>query len=449
MSQLENKPQPERPGFGAMIRTMLEKIWASLTRNVLLKLLALFLAVLLWSVLIASDGTLTREKVFANAEVSVTGQDALRARGLIVLEDVTDILPTVRLRAEVMQSAYDRVTAANFGPRIDLSKIREPGEQTLQVGMTSTSFGSKVEVEPSSVTVTVEEYAISGRIPVMVEVVGTLRPGLWMDTPRADPSFVSVSGPKSIVQKVARVVVQLDQSKLTEERITQRGALQYMPQDVDGNKLDSAMLQVSSNDGVLLESILVDVYCYLIKRVPVENTALQEGNPAEGYEVASVTVVPESVEIAGPAAVLDEIERVRLDSTLKVGGHSQTFSETRRVVRPSGDIRYLSPEEVTVTAWIEEKTGERVLRNLPVEVVGLPEGLTAKLSRAKVSVTIGGAYNWLKTLAEQDVHLFVDAGDLPAGVYELAVQAQIDGAEKPDFVPEVPTLRVTLSETTN
>jgi hypothetical protein len=34
---------------------------------------------------------------------------------------------------------------------------------------------------------------------------------------------------------------------------------------------------------------------------------------------------------------------------------------------------------------------------------------------------------------------------LPPGVYDLEVQAQIDGVSTPDCVPEIPTLRVTLS----
>ena len=49
------------------------------------KLLALFLAVCLWAGLITQDPTLTRERVFTDASVGITGADTLRRNGLIVV----------------------------------------------------------------------------------------------------------------------------------------------------------------------------------------------------------------------------------------------------------------------------------------------------------------------------------------------------------------------------
>ena len=65
------------------------------------KLLALFLAICLWAGLITQDPTLTRERVFTDATVSITGAETLRRNGLIVLSGLEDEVLHARLRVEV------------------------------------------------------------------------------------------------------------------------------------------------------------------------------------------------------------------------------------------------------------------------------------------------------------------------------------------------------------
>ena len=64
---------------------------------------SLLVAVFAWSALVASDGTLTREKVFQNVSVGVTGEATLKSRGYIVMDDIEAQLPGVRMTVEVAQ----------------------------------------------------------------------------------------------------------------------------------------------------------------------------------------------------------------------------------------------------------------------------------------------------------------------------------------------------------
>ena len=70
------------------------------------KLLSLFLAVCLWAGLITQDPTLTRERVFSDVPVTVTGTDTLIGNGLIVVSGLEDENLSVRLRADVPQRSY-------------------------------------------------------------------------------------------------------------------------------------------------------------------------------------------------------------------------------------------------------------------------------------------------------------------------------------------------------
>lgn len=445
MSQMENKPEWARPERRAPLRNAAKRVWHALTHNLWTKFCALFLAVLLWSALIASDSSLTREKVFANAEVTVSGQEALKSRGLIVMEKLEDRALTVRFKADVTQGNYERVAASNFGPRIDLSKIKQAGEQDVPIAMTSTSFGQIREVEPASVKVVVEEYRSSGYIPVEVKLTGELGEGLWADTPRADPILVSVGGPASMVDKVARVVVWLDQSILKGDRIPERNALPFEIQDAQGNVLDSPLLHVASNEGVGLDKILVNVTCYPKKAVEVDLESAVEGIPAEGYELAGITAEPKEVWIAAAQDALGEIRRALVDTALKIDGASETQSATLRIKRLT-DAKHISVEEVTITAQIEEQVIERILRNMMVDVMGVPSNCTFKLSRIRMNATVNGGYRWLKTLDSSKARLFVDATGLEPGEYDLPVQMEIDDAQAYIGTPELETVHVTIAQ---
>ena len=85
-----------------------------LSSNWFLRIFSVLIAVFLWGVLIASDGTLLREKIFQDVEVTVTGADTLRTRGFIVLDDVASLIPTVRMRVEVPQANYSRATGSSY-----------------------------------------------------------------------------------------------------------------------------------------------------------------------------------------------------------------------------------------------------------------------------------------------------------------------------------------------
>ncbi|MFR5796999.1 MAG: CdaR family protein [Christensenellales bacterium] len=120
------------------------------------------------------------------------------------------------------QANYNRVSGTAYNPHFDLSQITGEGENELSVTYYSSQlYGPVVSCEPASITVNVERY-ITRRVPVVLEMTGTIPEGLYLDSYKTDPTTLSVSGPQSLVASVARVVARLDQSALSERRMTDR-----------------------------------------------------------------------------------------------------------------------------------------------------------------------------------------------------------------------------------
>ena len=103
-----------------------------------------------------------------------------------------------------------------------------------------------------------------------------------------------------------------------------------------------------------------------------------------------------------------------------------------------------SAREVAVSVTIRPATHTHTYNDLPVQVENLGPGLKAALSRAKLGAVLSGAYQDMESLKAANIHLYVDAQGLAAGVYNVEVQCRVDGAESYDFTPQQQTLTLTI-----
>lgn len=438
-SRPTKKPDAPRGPFRGL-RDFMAAVMGS--RKFLL-LLSVLMAIMTWSVLVASDGTLTREKVFQNVSVSVTGETTLKSRGYIVMDDIEEMLPGVKMTVEVAQSNYNRVSGTSYNPHLDLTKVEGVGENEIPIGFSSQLYGPVVECEPASVVVNVERY-MTRRVPVVISLAGEAPEGVYLDTYKTDPTMLAVSGPQSLVTKVARASAQLDLSTLSPERMSDRTSLVVELQSADGTPVVSEKLEVT-NQTVITDSIVVDTELVPAQHVPIDLGTLVVGEPAEGFELAGVVVDHSTLLIAARQEILDGIEFLVADQALDIGGASEDVAGFVKIRRVTG-IENTLPTEIAVTARIRETQIERTMRQVEIEIDGLGTGLAAKLSTKAVTVQLEGGYRFINGLDKQDVRLFVDAQGLEPGEHVLPVQIRIDNAEPFTCALSMPEVIVTITE---
>ena len=409
-----------------------------------LLLASVFVAVLFWGTLVASDGTLTRQKTFPSVAVSVTGEAALQSRGFIVMDDISELIPAVRMTVEVAQSNYDRVNGASYNPHFDLSQITGEGENELTIAYTSQLYGPVVACEPSSVTVNVERY-MTRRVPVVLESVGETPEGVYLSASRTDPTMLSVSGPQSIVSGVTRAVARLDLSQLSAQRLEDRTALLIELQNSAGEAVVSDKLQIT-NQTVITDTVVAETELVRAKWVPLDLAAFVEGTPAEGYELVGVSAEEEQILVAAEDVTLSAIDVLTTDQPLNIDGATGNVTGYVRLRRMSGLANTL-PTEISITALIEEKSAERTFRSIGVEIDGLDESAyRATLSSARVTAQLTGAYGFINGLSGDDVRLYVDLSGLGEGKHSVPVQVHIDNAQEFACALSSPELTVTIKE---
>ena len=436
-SRPTKRPDAPRGPFKEL-RALMTRLLSSKRFLLVISFLA---AVLIWSALVASDGTLTREKVFPNVAVSVSGEATLKSRGYIVMDDIAALVPGVRLTVEVTQQNYSRVSGTSYNPHFDLSKIQGEGKNTLEIGFSSQLYGPVVACEPSSITVNVERY-MTRRVPVVLEMTGEAPQGVYLDAYKTDPTMLSVSGPQSLVSSVSRAVARLDLGALSPERMSDRTALAIELQDAQGNAVVSDKLEVT-NQTVITDAIVVDTELVPARDIPLALDTLVQGEPAEGYELTGVSAQPEALSVAARQETLDSLEFLTTDQPLDITGAAQDVSGYVKLRRVTGAENTL-PTEIAVTAHIQEKTLERTLRGVPVEVDGLGEGLRSTLSSRQLTVQLTGGYGFISSLDKDSVRLFVDCEGLEPGEHVLPVQIRIDNAPPFSCALSAPELTVQI-----
>ncbi len=361
-------PAPEQEA-AVQKKSIWLRIWQTVSHNWGWKLTSVLLAIALWGVLITQDTALPRDKVIDNVRVTVTNAVTLRNNGYIVVSGLDD-LQTVRLRVRVPQRNYTTATSDNYTARLDLSQIQDTGEQTVKItasSSNSTQYGTVMEVYEPEVTLRVEEYSALSNVPVEVRLTGELSGDYFVSSLTRSVEAVDVSGPKSVVEKVARCVLDYDQSTLTPERSPNSASLPFYFEDATGNRLDSENLTVTPRgQSTAIQRISVSQEVYYLARVGMDTDALIVGEPAEGYAVSSIRVTPETITLAGSqvalAPYLTEGAMLYPYEQVNISGQSRTVSQLLYLNTP-GNVEYISNTAVQVVVTI-----------LPQEFVNMASG---------------------------------------------------------------------------
>lgn len=441
---------PQRRDSGAL-RKALSSAWQWFRRVVLnnwqLKLLSLVIAMALWAGLITQDPTLTREKIFRDVTVTVNNTDLLRRNGYIVTSDLEALLQDVTVAVDVPQMQYADVQPSNYNIRVDLNRLEHrAGEQTLTIMTTNTAtYGAVTRINPPTITVVVEEYVTHNYIPVTVVQEGETPAGFYATAVTRDPAWITVSGPRSLVEQVDHAEVVLNMSALPAREGVVERALTLTLMGENGQVIESDMLQVT-RESVLRERVNVTVTLYPQREIDLLTAQLYTGKPAEGYEVTDVYVTPTKVTMAGTQSVVDAVDVLQPIRLVDVNGATETVTASIDLARPQ-NLQWINATRATVTVVIQPKKDTVRLTDIPVSIVGVPEGWTATVARGTVVVSVTGAQAWVTELSAEDVTVICDVMGLAAGVHEAPLQCRIAGAEDVDFLAETEplTLQVTLT----
>lgn len=391
------------------------------TTNLAVKIVALLFAVLLWGYVL-TDQNPYRTKTISNVNTSFEGEAELLAQGLCVRGDRSEILGNVTVQVRTQIVNYSALGSGQVNATISLRNISEARVYELPVTASIMSgYGVVETVTPSVATVEIDSLVIKS-IPVSTKYVGTLPEGYWADMNASSVTTrVEVQGPKKDMDRVKRAECVVDWTGCTSMIYSTFDIILYDEND-----------NVISSDIVVgtLPSSTVRIPIYPMKEVPIDvmGSLIGADNLAANHELFSATATPSTVHLIGERSILDGIDSVLVDP-INISGKNDIEIFEAKLILPEGVRLLEDTSDVSVSVDIRESMAEQVFEQVPVEVIGLGEGLTAQLGIASVDLRVSGRTSLVSILKRSDVKVQVDVTNLAAGEYDLNLFALVRDEE--------------------
>ena len=389
------------------------------------KILALAVSLLLWAMVHSNDVTPTpttntsiEPRAIDNVKIEAYGIDS--SKYVLTSMSETEVEMQVRGQRSVLTSVF----TDEYKVRLDLSNVG-PGTTTLPLSHVVPKGVEFVSMEPSSVTVTIEELS-SQTFEVNVVTTGTPAEGYAAGTPVITPNEpVKVTLPDSQLAAVGKVQGTVNIDGAT-ENVTEK-KVKLAAYDLEGKEIEGAVIEPAA---VSVDIPITEEFA----KVPLK--IQYEGQLPEGLTLAKVDSNVSEVTLFGSQEALVGIESysgVTLDlSTLKEAG-----TETINVdLTPPSGFEKIEPSSVVLTVTVvaseESSVSEKLIRNVPVTLQEPGGSFTATITRPQSGnkdITVSGPSDMLDNVDASDIKLVADARNLKEGNHVVALQV-----EAPDYV---------------
>ena len=171
------------------------------------------------------------------------------------------------------------------------------------------------------------------------------------------------------------------------------------------------------------------------------------GEPAEGYEVSDIRVVPSEVVITGPQSNVEAVSTATTE-TVNIEDHNSTVRQAAYVDLENPRLRIENSPSVLVLVTINEKRREVRLRGVPLVVA--PEGSPFRPTTRTVSITGSVPVSFRVGLAPDMFRAVVNTGELDPEartaevVPEIVPPEELEGIFQLDSIqPQVVSVRRT------
>lgn len=367
-------------------------------------IIAFLLAIAVWIMAVTSSDP-SVENVYPNrVPIEVVGQASATVINTDLIEDVSITLraPTSIWNTLLLEKAPVRAF-------IDLSGLGV-GSHTVPVQV---QIGIKpVEIltfGPRSVTLEIEPL-LTQTMDIRVIFQGSLPVGYEAQEPVLSDTSVTVSGAKSLVEKVTevRAVIKLSDVKTNINQSVQLVAVNANGQTVTGVSISPD--KVDYTQSVAERGGYRNVVVKVVTSSQVKN----------GYKLTYLSVFPPTVTVyATDPLVINALPGYVETMPIDLSENNADFEQRVSLNLPTG-VQALEGEQITVNVGISPIESTLSLVDVIVEPVGLTTGRTAIIEPEKVNVVISGPLIVLQAINASDLRVLLDLTGMGIGKYTLA-----------------------------
>ena len=375
------------------------------------------------------------EMTYYNIPVVLQNEDILAERGLMIVSE----RPTVTLHLSSTRTNLNQLNESNINVIANVNSIVTAGthELTYNVaypGNVPSGAVSRQSSRPNMITLKVENR-ITRQIPVVPVYSGSVAEGLLADRENLvlDNAFIEVSGPESVVEKIAQAAIFVNLEGQTQTIVQE---CTYTLCDESGEPVDSQW--VTTN----VEVVNLTLTVRQVKEVRL-SVKIVDGGGATAL-TSSVNVEPKTIRVSGSEALLNGLDVLEL-GTINLGEIAEDKTLKMPITLPEGITNETGITEATVTVHFPNLTTKTMSVD-NIELINIPDGLEAELVTKIMEINLRGPKGLIEDITEEQVTVKVDLSEAQTGTDKYAVTIEFGSGFAGVGALNSYTVMVTLTE---
>lgn len=402
-----------------------------LTNNLLLKILSLAIALAIW-LLVAN---INDPVVVTSYDVPVTIQNSayLESGGKTyqVLEQQQMVTVILRGNSSVVENRTGDIQAV-----ADLTQIVDMDTTPVMVPVTATCdrvAAEDISVVPAAIGIEIEDM-VSKDFTITVTAGDTTPSADYeVGTMEANPEKVTITGPESLIDKIDRVMAEVDTAPMNEDTTITSRLIIY---DKNQDTLDETEMNYLKFD---IGQPVVDIHVDLWRvRGDIQLAVNYSGSPAPGYQVGDVTITPSTISVAGTDEALAQLAvegntiEIPADAVVLEGQDSDVETRLTLSEYMPDDLVVANNVETAIAnvSIIPEGSQEFRVATRDIAIENLDDKLRLVFDTDSVTVRVRETGGQINDLTADEISLSADMKDRGAGDYEIQLEADLpDGYE--------------------
>ena len=360
---------------------MLKKFGSVITNNFGLKILAIIFAIIMWLVVVNIDDPKIT-KTFTTT-VTITNESAISDMGKYY--EVVDGKNTVTFAVSAKRSLIEDLSGSDFKAVADMSAIEDLSRVPIEVSAIHYTNQISIITRNQYLDVTVGNLQTQSFI-IVPRDAGTPASGSVVGSVSVSPNVLKVSGPAELVSTIDKVTATIDVTDMSMDISDNVIPKLY---DKDGAEIDTTNLSMNLST--------VTVSAEILNTKDVGLNFQTTGEPADGYQLTSVSYEPETVQVKGTAEALNKLDMITIpEDVLDIGTAQGDITKTVDISSylPDGvELVDTSKKDISVTVEIEQastKVFDMPVANITVN--NLKSGYETEFEGNTVKVIIAGFY---------------------------------------------------------
>ena len=402
-----------------------------LTNNLLLKILSLAIALAIW-LLVAN---INDPVVVTSYDVPVTIQNSayLESGGKTyqVLEQQQMVTVILRGNSSVVENRTGDIQAV-----ADLTQIVDMDTTPVMVPVTATCdrvAAEDISVVPAAIGIEIEDM-VSKDFTITVTAGDTTPSADYeVGTMEANPEKVTITGPESLIDKIDRVMAEVNTTPMNEDTTITSRLIIY---DKNQDALDETEMNYLKFD---IGQPVVDIHVDLWRvRGDIQLAVNYSGSPAPGYQVGDVTITPSTISVAGTDEALAQLAvegntiEIPADAVVLDGQDSDVETRLTLSEYMPDDLVVANNVETAIVnvSIIPEGSQEFRVATRDITIENLDDKLRLVFDTDSVTVRVRETGGQINDLTADEISLSADMKDRGVGDYEIQLEADLpDGYE--------------------